>query len=45
MEEVLLVHAEVVIEEEQELPLAEIYFGKGEGVAVASPVFALGRRV
>lgn len=42
VEEVLLVHAKVVIEEEEELPLAEVDFGKGEGVGVASPVLALG---
>jgi len=45
VEEVLLVHAKVVVEEEEELPLAEVDLGKGEGVGVASPVLALGRRV
>lgn len=45
MEEVLLVHAKIVVEKEEELPLAEVDLGKRESVGVASPVLALGRRV
>lgn len=44
-EELRLVHAEVVIEEEEELALHEVDFGRGEKSRVASPVLVLGGRV
>jgi hypothetical protein len=44
-EEFRLVHAEVVVEEEEELSLHEVDLGRGEESAVASPVLVLRRRV
>lgn len=44
-EELTLVHAEVVVEEEEELALHEVDLGRGEESRVASPVLVLGGRI
>jgi hypothetical protein len=45
LEEVRLLHTEVVVEEEEKLTLHEVDLGGGEEGAVASPVLVLRRRV
>jgi len=44
-EELDLVHAQVKVEEEEELALHEVDLGEGEDGGVARPVLVLGRRV